>query len=42
MIKLLGRNTSGNVQKVLDGDLDLFIEAYLKWQLGNRGRENAA
>lgn len=33
---------TGNVQKVLDGDLDLFIEAYLKWQLGNKGRENAA
>lgn len=27
---------TGNVQKVLDGDLDLFIEAYLKWQLGLR------
>ena len=24
---------TGNVQKVLDGDLDLFIEAYLKWNL---------
>jgi peptide chain release factor 2 len=24
---------TGNVQKVLDGDLDMFIEAWLKWQL---------
>jgi len=24
---------TGSVQKVLDGDLDLFIEAYLKWNL---------
>jgi len=33
---------TGNVQKVLDGDLDMFIEAYLKWQLVNRSSENAA
>lgn len=31
---------TGNVQKTLDGDLDLFIESYLKWQLGNKA--NAA
>ncbi len=28
---------TGNVQKVLDGDLDLFIEAYLKWNLARQG-----
>lgn len=33
---------TGNVQKTLDGDLDMFIEAYLKWQLVNRSSENAA
>jgi len=31
---------TGNVQKVLDGDIDLFIEAYLKWNLGNQNRSN--
>ncbi len=29
-----GAETS-NVVRVLDGDIDLFIEAYLKWKLGN-------
>ncbi len=33
---------TGNVQKVLDGDIDLFIESYLKWQLGNRAKVDAA
>jgi peptide chain release factor 2 len=27
---------TGNVDKVLDGDLDMFVEAYLKWKLGLR------
>lgn len=26
---------TSNVVRVLDGDIDLFIEAYLKWKLGN-------
>jgi peptide chain release factor 2 len=26
------RNETGNVQAVLDGDLDPFIEAYLQWR----------
>ena len=25
----------GNVQGVLDGDLDLFVEAYLQWRRSN-------
>lgn len=29
---------TGNVTKVLDGDLDMFIEAYLKWNLERRNR----
>jgi peptide chain release factor 2 len=29
---------TGNVDKVLDGDLDMFVEAYLKWKLERRGR----
>ncbi len=29
---------TGSVQKVLDGDLDLFIEAYLKWNLERTSR----
>ena len=33
---------TGNVQKTLDGDIDLFIEAYLKWQLGNRAKQDVA
>lgn len=32
---------TGSVQRVLDGDLDLFIEAYLKWQLGLKSRSSA-
>ena len=32
---------TGNVQKVLDGDLDLFIEAYLKWSLERKHRREA-
>ncbi len=28
---------TGNVEQVLDGDLDLFIEAYLKWNLERKG-----
>ena len=31
---------TGNVNKVLDGDLDMFIEAYLKWNLERRSRNN--
>jgi peptide chain release factor 2 len=34
-----GAETS-NVQKVLDGDLDLFIEAYLKWSLELKSKRN--
>ena len=26
------RAETGNVQAVIDGDLDLFIEAYLQWR----------
>ncbi len=29
---------TGNVQRVLDGELDLFVEAYLKWNLERRSR----
>ena len=29
---------TGNVTKVLDGDLDMFIEAYLKWNLERKSR----
>ena len=31
---------TGNVQKVLDGDLDMFIEAYLKWDLARKSENN--
>ncbi len=31
---------TGNVTRVLDGDLDMFIEAYLKWKLEQKSREN--
>ncbi|HZU73111.1 MAG TPA: peptide chain release factor 2 [Acidimicrobiales bacterium] len=30
---------TGNVQAVLDGDLDEFMEAYLRWRRANEGRE---
>ncbi len=30
---------TGNVDRVLDGDIDMFIEAYLKWQL-QKGRDD--
>jgi len=30
---------TGNVVKVLDGDLTLFVEAYLKWKLGQKSRQ---
>ncbi|MBI3118369.1 MAG: peptide chain release factor 2 [Candidatus Hydrogenedentes bacterium] len=33
---------TGNVQKVLDGDLDLFIEAYLKWNLERKNKKQMA
>ncbi|MBI5091137.1 MAG: peptide chain release factor 2 [Candidatus Hydrogenedentes bacterium] len=33
---------TGNVDKVLDGDLDLFTEAYLKWKLGLRAQTGVA
>jgi peptide chain release factor 2 len=29
---------TGNVDRVLDGDLDMFIETYLKWELERRSR----
>ena len=29
---------TGSVDRVLDGDLDRFVEAYLKWDLKRRGR----
>jgi peptide chain release factor 2 len=29
---------TGNVDRVLDGDLDLFIESYLKWNLERKGQ----
>lgn len=29
---------TGNVDRVLDGDLDLFVSSYLKWNLQRRGR----
>jgi len=33
---------TGNVQKVLDGDLDMFVEAYLKWQLQRKSEHQQA
>jgi peptide chain release factor 2 len=32
---------TGNVSAVLDGDLDAFMEAYLRWRRGQQGREGA-
>ena len=29
---------TGNIQRVLDGELDLFVEAYLKWNLERNSR----
>lgn len=29
---------TGNIQKVLDGDIDLFIEAYLRWNLDRKSK----
>jgi len=29
---------TGNVTRVLDGELDMFIEAYLKWRLEKNSR----
>lgn len=34
-----GAETS-NVQRVLDGEIDLFIEAYLKWNLERKSKKN--
>lgn len=31
---------TGNVDKVLDGDLDLFVKAYLKWNLNRQNRNH--
>ncbi|HDP35813.1 MAG TPA: peptide chain release factor 2 [Candidatus Hydrogenedentes bacterium] len=31
---------TGNVTRVLDGELDMFIEAYLKWNLERKSRNN--
>jgi peptide chain release factor 2 len=40
MVKDLRTNTeTSNVDRVLDGDLDLFIEAYLKWKLEKGARQ---
>jgi len=33
---------TSNVQKVLDGDLDLFVEAYLKWKLEQKSAKSKA
>jgi len=30
---------TGNVQRVLDGELDIFVEAYLKWNLKRKSRK---
>lgn len=32
---------TGNVDRVLDGDLDMFVEAYLKWSLESRSETEA-
>jgi peptide chain release factor 2 len=32
---------TGNVDRVLDGDLDMFVEAYLKWNLESRSETEA-
>jgi peptide chain release factor 2 len=29
---------TGNVARVLDGELDLFVESYLKWNLERKSR----
>ena len=35
MVKdLRTRHETGNIQAVMDGDLDPFIEAYLRWRAG--------
>ena len=36
------RYETGNVEAVLDGDLDGFIEAYLQWRRQHRDRPRAA
>ena len=42
MIKDLRTNVeTSNVQRVLDGDIDMFIEAYLKWDLERKRRHDA-
>ncbi|MDX9975277.1 MAG: peptide chain release factor 2 [FCB group bacterium] len=39
LVKDLRTNTeTGNVDRVLDGDIDQFVEAYLRWQLENRAQ----
>jgi len=30
---------TGNIDRVLDGDLDLFVQAYLKWNLERKGKK---
>ena len=41
MVKdLRTEHETGNVQGVLDGDLDPFMEAYLQWRRGGRRRED--
>jgi peptide chain release factor 2 len=43
MIKDLRTNAeTSNVQRVLDGDIDMFIEAYLKWNLERKGKHAGA
>ena len=32
---------TGNVDRVMDGDLDMFVEAYLKWNLESRSEKGA-
>jgi peptide chain release factor 2 len=39
MVKdLRTRHETGNIQAVMDGDLDPFIEAYLRWRAGGSGK----
>lgn len=33
---------TGNIDRVLDGDIDMFIEAYLKWRLGKTSQGSSA
>ncbi|MBI1319842.1 MAG: peptide chain release factor 2 [Candidatus Hydrogenedens sp.] len=33
---------TGNITKVLDGDIDMFVEAYLKWNLSRKSGQHAS